>query len=401
MYGGRNSAKSYFAAQKVLLDTLSKPYSKIILIRKKYRDIKDSQFADITRLIRDYQLQDLFHIIKSPLEITCTNGNSIIARGLDKPDNTKSISEPSGAWYEEASQIGYDHFTETTLTMRTSKTYIQEILTFNPHYEKIWINDHFFPDKQSYEKTDANFHFVKSRRKDTTILHTTYKDNIHRHKGVDEQLESLKEQDENYYKVFTLGLWGGALKGLIYPEYRIIKDSEFPENGDIVFGLDYGYNNPSAFIQVSYYDEEIYLKELLYQDKLTHAILAETIRDNFNDIIQGRTIVPDPSQLGLVEELQKYFYIEEADKSPGSVSQGIQYCKGFKINVTESSTNLINEFDGYIWKEKKAENETKDELPTDEPVKFNDHGMDAFRYAIWTYGRQYWTGNNDFNIRWV
>jgi phage terminase large subunit len=58
LYGGRDSAKSYFAAQKVLIDTMRKPYSRYILLRKIYADIKDSQFQTIKDIISSYGLID-------------------------------------------------------------------------------------------------------------------------------------------------------------------------------------------------------------------------------------------------------------------------------------------------------------------------------------------------------
>ena len=51
MYGGRDSAKSYSAAQKVIIDTMRKPYSRFILVRKVYADIKDSQYQTMLLFI--------------------------------------------------------------------------------------------------------------------------------------------------------------------------------------------------------------------------------------------------------------------------------------------------------------------------------------------------------------
>ena len=84
IYGGRDSAKSFFAGQKVLIDTMGKPYSRFILVRKVYADIKDSQFQTLKDIIKLYGLDEYFHITENPLKITFKkNGNYIIARGLD------------------------------------------------------------------------------------------------------------------------------------------------------------------------------------------------------------------------------------------------------------------------------------------------------------------------------
>ena len=236
LYGGRDSAKSYFAAQKVIIDTMRKPYSRFILVRKVYADIKDSQYQTIKDIVMAYGLMDHFHFIENPLRIVFKrNGNTIISRGLDKEHKTKSIKDPTGVWYEEANEIRFNDFLKTTTSLRGG--IIQEILTFNPELETEWINSYFFPNKQSYEKPDGKFHWVNSIRSDTTILHTTYKDNRYCTEQSVELLESFKETDENYYKIYSLGLWGGVLEGLIYENWEIIetvpKEAEF-----IAYGLD-------------------------------------------------------------------------------------------------------------------------------------------------------------------
>ena len=215
LYGGRDSAKSYFAAQKVLIDTMSKPYSRYILLRKIYADIKDSQFQTIKDIISNYGLMDYFNITENPLKITFKpNGNYILSRGLDKDYKMKSIKDPTGIWYEEMNEIAFTDFLKSTSSLRGGV--IQEIATFNPEMEDSWITNYFFPPKESFEREDGNFLKVDSIRKDTTILHTTYKANQFVTEQSIELLESFKKVDYHYYRIYTLGLWGGALEGLIF-----------------------------------------------------------------------------------------------------------------------------------------------------------------------------------------
>ena len=83
LYGGRDSAKSYFAAQKVIIDTMKRQYSRYILVRKVYAHIKDSQFQTIKDIVQSYGLMDLFAFNENPLKITFKkNGNMILARGI-------------------------------------------------------------------------------------------------------------------------------------------------------------------------------------------------------------------------------------------------------------------------------------------------------------------------------
>ena len=67
-----------------------------------------------------------------------------------------------------------------------------------------------------------------------------------------------------------------------------------------------------------------------------------------------------------------------AEKANKAVFEGINVVKSFKLHITKDSTNLLKEIDLYVWKE-------KDGNSLDEPVKLNDDGMDAVRYALTPY----------------
>jgi phage terminase large subunit len=49
------------------------------------------------------------------------------------------------------------------------------------------------------------------------------------------------------------------------------------------------------------------------------------------------------------------------------------------LYITKRSINLLKEIRSYKWKT------DKDGRVLDEPVKFNDHAMDAGRYGVFTY----------------
>jgi phage terminase large subunit len=374
LYGGRDSAKSYFAAQKVIIDTMSKAYSRYILVRKIYADIKDSQYQTIKDIIQDYGLTDHFHFTTNPLKIVFKpNGNMILARGLDKEYKTKSIKDPTGVWYEEMNEITFDDFLKTTTSLRGG--IIQEIATFNPERETDWINSYFFPPKQSYEKEDGNFHFVKSIRNDTTILHTTYRDNQYCTRQSVELLESFKETDLNYYKIYSLGLWGGELKGLIYEDWKIV--DEIPKDAQLLgYGLDFGFTNaPSVLVKVCVRGKELYLDEIFYEKKLTNDLIANRIK---NAGVGNEEVIADGAEPKSIEEIYQLGINIHPDANRGKISvvDGISKMKEYHIHVTSSSRNLISELKHYKWKV------DKNGQVLNEPVKLFDHGLDAARYVV-------------------
>src|SRR5580704_17607992 len=86
LWGGRDSGKSFFIAQKLILDCLQLDYFRCILIKKTFESIKDSQWELIKNICADWNISHLFSFTVAPLEITCNNGNKFIARGCDKTE---------------------------------------------------------------------------------------------------------------------------------------------------------------------------------------------------------------------------------------------------------------------------------------------------------------------------
>ncbi len=372
LYGGRDSAKSYFAAQKVLIDTMSKTYSRFILLRKIYADIKDSQFQTIKDIISSYGLMDYFTITENPLKITFKpNGNYILARGLDKDYKMKSIKDPTGIWYEEMNEIAFNDFLKSTSSLRGGV--IQEIATFNPEMEDSWITNYFFPPKESFEKEDGNFLKVDSIRKDTTILHTTYKDNKFVTEQSIELLESFKQVDYHYYRIYTLGLWGGALEGLIYQNWDVVE--KLPDEEVVYYGLDFGYSNDeSGVVKCCFKGDDLFVEEVLYQKGLTNQDIAEVLRSK--GITENQLIIADSAEPKSIQELYREgFTIRGAIKGTDSIRNGIDILKRYKIHVVRGSNNLIRELKNYRWAM------DRDGKSMNVPIDKLNHLLDPLRYV--------------------
>ena len=61
------------------------------------------------------------------------------------------------------------------------------------------------------------------------------------------------------------------------------------------------------------------------------------------------------------------------------VTEGIRKVKSMPLFITRRSVNMIKEIKNYKWKT------DKNDRVLDEPVKFNDHAMDAGRYGTFTH----------------
>ena len=219
LYGSRDTGKSLFIAQRLVLDCLTLDYFKCILIRKQYNTIKESQWETIKQVIEDWDLLPFFDLLKSPLEIRCSNGNRFISRGMDDPAKAKSIKDPTHAWYEEADQLSLLDFETTTLSLRNSRGIkIQEYFSFNAGNPKMWIVKEFFPPLKTFERADGMHTNVESIQPDTLIMHTCYKHNQFITDDRVQIYKSLKSRKPETYKMDGLGLFGTNVEGLIYPD---------------------------------------------------------------------------------------------------------------------------------------------------------------------------------------
>lgn len=216
LYGGRDSGKSRFIAQKLLIDCLSLPYFRCVLARKVFNTIKESQWQLLKDVAEEWGIDHLFNFRISPLEITCKNGNKFICRGMDEPGKLKSISNPSHCWAEEMNQLELDDFVVIMTSLRYNKGRVKVWCSFNPEcdgdFADYWLYKTFFAGRDlSFADTwtieipgsnqpPVNFNY--------TSTHTTYHDNRFCKPERAAFLEQLKILDPYYYIVFTLGKWG-------------------------------------------------------------------------------------------------------------------------------------------------------------------------------------------------
>lgn len=153
-YGGRGSGKSRFIPQKLVKNCIEQKYFKCIYARKYKVDIKESQYEVLKNTIDMYGVRSDFKFNETTMKITCNNGNSFIAKGMDDPEKVKSIEEPSCIWFEEATEADEEDINTLNSSLRTTKAPLQSILSFNPIQLEHWIRKKFFKDNLPHEITD-------------------------------------------------------------------------------------------------------------------------------------------------------------------------------------------------------------------------------------------------------
>ena len=292
--------------------------------------------------------------------------SEVLFLGLDDPEKIKSIKGITSIWLEEATEFTKEDFLQIDLRLRDpGPLYLQVMLTFNPvEAEARWLKDMFFgpvpnPDAFVHRSTVADNPIAEVRQ--------TYK----------ARLEALRDQDPTMYQVYGLGEWA-ALSGQIFPwnVEPLPTDLSFDE---VWYGGDFGYSvDPAAVVKIHRKADEFWLQEVVYKTGLTNPMLAAEMMEagiEYNDDIYFDSAEPKS-----IEELRRLgFSVQPCEKGPDSVRAGIDFLKSKKIHIVEGSVNLHNEASSYCWRKDKNGNL----MP--EPVKFNDHLMDAARYGIYTH----------------
>ncbi len=204
---------------------------------------------------------------------------------------------------------------------------------------------------------------------DVTIIGSVFSDNPYLDDAYKQTLRDLIGQDENAYRVYTLGLWG-LVQRRIYKNYKVIPELPEMDTARWGYGIDFGLSSPTAIVKVHLYQDKFYVEERLYKKDLTNVdIIAHFTHEDRGDIWG------DPTSKQMIKEIRDAgFFAHDGHKG---VKESIDLCQRQTLYIPQSSINLIKEVQSYQWKEDKVGNVLS------EPVKFNDHALDAMRYCIW------------------
>lgn len=361
--GGAGSGKSVFVVQKILfriLKDFGKVRHSILCIRKTQPAIRKSVFKLFLEYIDAWGLDNLCKVHNTNMVITFIDNSSIQCIGLDSEEKLKSIVGITSCWIEEATELSSDEARQVDLRLRgITASYKQICYTFNPVSKNSWLYPRFFEEVQD----------------NVTLDHSTYKHNDFLDPEYTRMLENLINQSPTAYSIYSLGCWG-SLDHVIYNNYRVIKFFPTKDMESIIYGIDFGFNVPSALIRVGMKNNDYYLDELIYESELTNAKLIKKIKLQY---LNGVVYCDSASPERIAELKEAGINTKKAYKGRNSVKDGIDFIKRSKLYITNRSVNLLKEIGGYTYKQE------RDGTVLDEPCKYNDHAMDAMRYAIYTH----------------
>ena len=328
------------------------------VVRKTLPSLKASALRDFEEIMWKTGYMGQIKINKSNL--TYTNGERTVE--FFSVDNQQKVRSRKRTILIaiEANELDFrNDFNQ--LSLRTTD---RVILDFNPDDEDIWINTEL-EQKRSVIKGDVE------------VIVSTYKDNPFLDRETIAEIEYLAQVDPELWEVFGRGNYG-KITGLIFPPPKII--TEMPEVKSKIYGLDFGFNDPTALYEIGLCDPNIYLNEIIYERFLTTAQIAEMMREA--GISNTDTIYADSASPGQIQELYNLGFrgIKPAQKGADSILAGIVVMKRFAMHITASSQNGIKEFRKYKWATDKNGNNIDGK-----PIDAFNHAIDACRYGIFSH----------------
>ncbi len=360
--GGARSSKTHSILQLFLQKFVNEDNKQILIARKTLPALKRTAYRLFLNLSEDYGYYKYCIHNKTDYTLRIKN-NNIDFLSVDNIEKIKS-TEYNYIFLEEAnefSQLDYRIIHTRLSGQTTSDEPNRLILALNPSDLYGWINQSLIHESG------------------VEVIHSSYLDNPFLSEEYIKILLDLKKSDPALYQIYCLGEWA-EISNIVYNNYII--EPSFPETfDDEIYGLDYGYHNPSALMWVGFKDDELYVREMIYQTNLTNQdLINKMISDDINKKIP---MYADSSEPDRIEEAHRAgFNILPAKKGKNSVFDGIDTLKRYRIHIHEEDINYIKEHRSYKWKEDKNGN------VLDEPVKFNDHAEDGVRMAVFSYAHR-------------
>jgi phage terminase large subunit len=342
--GGSRSGKSFNICIWLVVYALRNTGKTISIVRKNFPSLKGSIMRDFIEVLDmfgkynpdDMKKQEMYYEL---------NGN--IIQFINAEDEQKLRGRKHDICFiNEANEISFNEYTQ--LSIRTTE---KLIIDYNPSDIDSWI----------YEEED----------KDTCYwFKTTFLDNPFLEQAVKDEILSLKEKDDNLYRVFTLGERGIA-RSLVFNKYT--EETEIPPQAKLLgYGMDFGYTDPNTLVSIYKMGEHLYFKELIYESNLTISDLIYRMTQLEMD--RTDTIWADSSQPAAIEEIRRNgFNIKPTKKT--TIEYGLQLLKRHYIHIV-SSPNIVKEFNSYKYKT------DKDGKILGVPEDKNNHSIDALRYCV-------------------
>lgn len=343
--GGSRSGKTFNILIYWIYKLLQEENKTLSIVRKTSPAMTNSVLKDLKEVLELFGIYD---------DNNWSKGNRYYKLGTNTI-NWFSVDEPQkirGAkrdylYCNEANELSIEDWNQ--LIFRTSGKVICDL---NPSELSCWVYD-------------------LEQRPDCYFFKTTWRDNPFVDDTIIAELESLKDKDENLYRIYNLGERGIATT-LVFNRWT--ETETIPREAKLLgYGADFGYNDPSVVVGVYQNGDELFYKEIVYGRNLTIPDFIEKIQQAGID--RTDNIWCDSSEPQAIEEMRRA-KLNAKPVAKKSILHGIDLMKRHHNFIVSSSKNILYEFGSYKWKT------DKNGVLLDTPEDKDNHTIDAIRYVL-------------------
>lgn len=235
----------------------------------------------------------------------------------------------------------------------SARTTEKVILDYNPAFE-FWVDSKILP------------------RKDVRLIDSTYLDNDMLTASQISEIESNREIDPDWWKVYGEGKIGSS-EGLVIKNWDIIADMPKGPFKKEYLGIDFGWSNPTAIMHVALGERnEVFIDQIAYKRGWDNPDIAQAIHDAGLSHLDAICDAAEPKS---IKEL-KNAGIKAVKTDNKDIKLGIRIMNRYKKHYTSRSLDSIDENRKYRYAKDKH-----DEY-TDEPADKFNHAKDAERYVF-------------------
>ena len=376
--GGQGAGKTIAILMLLCNHASANAGKEIIVASAELTKMRLTVIKDFKKVMQGFGIWEKRRFVNGT-EYRFPNGSFIKFIGLDKEDIGKGL-RVDVIYFNELDKIPWETYREAA--SRTKNIYID----YNPNLK-------FYAHTEIIPRKDCDF--VKLTFWDNEYLPEPELQEILNYHiqgygceyDPDESTpEPINKYWANLWRVYGLGEVG-ILQGAVYDHWEIVDDLPRDDKGTIVakflgFGVDWGWAKPGAIVAIFEYDGKRYWDEVMYREKMSNEDVADAIKEyKIENALKGMTYADqaEPKSIKKVKKLG--VRITGADKGAGSLADGIKEVHKYPMMITKRSTNVLSEVQGYVWAK------TRQGESTGEPVKKNDHIMDAGRYVYMEAGK--------------
>jgi len=292
-----------------------------------------------------------------------SNLGTIFFGSATHPESIEGV-HVAGAWPDEAGQMSYLAY--ETIVRRVSFKNGPILITTTP-YNRGWLF------KEIYQKARAGNPDINMIQFPSTANPAYPKETFERNRA--------NMTPARFHMMHEGGF--ARPEGMIYEGWdnrHLVEPFKIPQTWWRGAAADFGWNHPTAAVWAARDDDGVYY---IYQEhKKSQTLLADHYKHFQALSTNGRrpeVWYADPSAKQQIAELRAM----GLPIRPGNndVTTGIDTISHLiatdRLKVFNTCPHWIDELESYVW-------DTKEDAPTDKPVKLNDDLMDATRYLLHT-----------------